>query len=204
MRFWLWPLWHGSLATAGPDQPDRRRRAYPATVFGGYPARTEKRRRARKRPGQGGRLLPFEGPGRGDVVRRRDPLRGNGRNAGLRERPARLLLRVQQGGEPVQNTRLVCRHPSENDRNAERSDAPRSWCDSYRAAFVRRRSEASMPVRLKGRTQMIRYEMQTERPGLSAAMRRLARGREWRVRVFAISSSIVLLSFGMRVRSCLP
>ena len=37
-----------------------------------------------------------------------------------------------------------------------------------------------MPVRLKGRTQMIRYEMQTERPGLSAAMRRLARGREWR------------------------
>ena len=54
--------------------------------------------------------------------------------------------------------------------------------------------EASRTLGL-GYRQMIRYEMQTERPGLSAAMRRLARGREWRVRVFAISSSIVLLSF---------
>lgn len=67
-----------------------------------------------------------------------------------RERPDRLLLRVQQGGEPVQNTRLVCRHPSENDRNAERSDAPRSGLIrtsrlSFVAARKRARRRSSLP-----------------------------------------------------------
>ena len=52
--------------------------------------------------------------------------------------------------EPVQNTRLVCRHPSENDRNAERSDAPRSGLIrtgrlSFVAARKRARRRSSLP-----------------------------------------------------------